>query len=65
LRSGEFPGTHTLTFDSQADTIELQHTARSRAGLALGAVLAAEWVVGKQGVFTFDHVLEDLLNAGK
>jgi 4-hydroxy-tetrahydrodipicolinate reductase len=65
LRSGAFPGTHTLTFDSPADTIELQHTARSRAGFALGAVLAAEWVVGRQGIFTFDQVLEDLLKGNR
>jgi 4-hydroxy-tetrahydrodipicolinate reductase len=62
IRSGEFPGTHTVNFDSLADTVELTHTARSRAGFALGAVLAAEWVVRRQGVFTFDQVLRDILS---
>ena len=61
LRAGHFPGTHSLAFDSAADTIELTHTARSRAGFASGALLAAEWIVGRQGVYTFEQVLEDLL----
>jgi 4-hydroxy-tetrahydrodipicolinate reductase len=61
MRTGEFPGTHSVFFDSLADTIEMTHTARSRAGLALGAVLAAEWVEKRRGVFTFDQVLQDLL----
>ncbi|MBM3801812.1 MAG: 4-hydroxy-tetrahydrodipicolinate reductase [Acidimicrobiia bacterium] len=61
LRAGSFPGTHSLFFDSAADTLELTHTARSRAGFASGALLAAEWIVGKQGVYTFENVLEDLL----
>lgn len=65
LRSGQFPGTHSLMFDSAADTIELKHTARSRAGFAAGALLAAEWVVGRKGVYTFDQVLEDLLQPPK
>jgi 4-hydroxy-tetrahydrodipicolinate reductase len=46
-----------------ADTIELTHTARSRAGFASGALLAAEWVVGRQGIYTFEEVLEDLLGS--
>ena len=43
-RVGSVPGTHTVYFDSVADTIELTHTARSREGFALGAVVAAEWM---------------------
>ncbi len=62
VRSGEFPGIHSLTFDSPADTIELTHTVRSRAGFARGALLAAEWVLNRKGLFTFDQVLEDLLS---
>jgi 4-hydroxy-tetrahydrodipicolinate reductase len=62
IRSGESPGIHTVNFDSPADTIELTHTARSRAGLALGAVLAAEWIARRQGLFTFDQALQDMLN---
>jgi 4-hydroxy-tetrahydrodipicolinate reductase len=61
LRAGHFPGTHSLEFDSAADTIGLTHTARSRAGFASGALLAAEWIVGRQGIYTFEQVLEDLL----
>ena len=61
LRAGHFPGTHTLAFDSMADTIELTHTARSRAGFASGALLAAEWIVGRKGIYTFEQVLDDLL----
>ena len=63
LRVGSMPGTHSLIFDSQADTIEITHTARSREGFAAGAVLAAEWLVGKKkaGIFTVDDVLSDIL----
>ena len=61
LRAGHFPGTHSLAFDSAADTVELIHTARSRAGFASGALLAAEWIVGRRGVYTFEQVLQDLL----
>jgi 4-hydroxy-tetrahydrodipicolinate reductase len=48
---------HELGFDSEADTITLVHTARSRAGFASGAVLAAERIVGRQGVFEFSQLL--------
>ena len=65
LRAGHFPGTHSLAFDSAADTIELTHTARSRAGFAAGALLAAEWIIGRQGVYTFEQVLEDLLGGAE
>ena len=57
LRLGSVPGTHTVFFDSNADTIELTHTARSREGFATGAVVAAEWLMGKRGIFTMDDVL--------
>ena len=65
VRVGSVPGTHSLMFDSPADTIEITHTARNREGFAAGAVLAAEWLVeGKRiGVFTIDDVLADLLPA--
>jgi len=63
LRIGSVPGQHSLYFDSQVDTIEITHTARSREGLALGAVQAAEWLVkGRRGVFTIDDMLKDILN---
>ena len=58
VRAGYIPGTHELGFDSEADTIVLQHTARGRQGFAEGALLAARWVVGKKGLFSFAEVLE-------
>lgn len=56
-RVGSVAGIHKVLFDSEADSIELIHSAKSRAGFALGALLAAEWVRGKQGIFTMDDVL--------
>lgn len=61
-RLPEVTGTHTLSFSSEIDTLQITHTAHNRAGFALGAVLAGEFVQNKQGVFT----MEDLLGvAGK
>ena len=56
-RAGAHPGTHEIGFDSAADTITLRHTARSREGFARGALKAAQWVIGKKGVFEFSEVL--------
>ena len=56
-RAGNIPGTHRIGFDGPADQILLEHTARSREGFALGAVTAAEWIVGKSGFFEFSDVL--------
>ena len=56
-RAGAHPGTHEVGFDSAADTITLRHSARSREGFARGALKAAQWVVGKKGVFEFSEVL--------
>ncbi|UWY28505.1 4-hydroxy-tetrahydrodipicolinate reductase [Flavobacterium sp. TR2] len=56
-RIGEVPGTHTVTYDSPIDSIEIKHTAHNREGFALGAVIAAEWLAGKQGVFSMKDVL--------
>lgn len=53
------PGTHSVLYDSDIDSIEILHTAKSRMGFAHGAVRAAEWLQGKRGVFTMD----DLLNS--
>jgi len=63
VRVGSVPGTHSLFFDSAADTIEITHTARSREGFAAGAVLAAQWLIEKKrtGVFTMDDALAELL----
>jgi 4-hydroxy-tetrahydrodipicolinate reductase len=52
------PGTHTVTYNSDIDLIEIKHIAHNREGFALGAVIAAEWIVGKQGVYTMKDVLE-------
>jgi 4-hydroxy-tetrahydrodipicolinate reductase len=51
------PGTHTVFYTSTVDTIEIKHTAHNREGFALGSVIAAEWLVGKNGVFTMKNVL--------
>jgi len=59
-RIGNTPGTHTVEYDSDVDTIEIKHTAHNREGFAFGAVIAAEWIVGKTGVFT----MKDVLNLG-
>jgi 4-hydroxy-tetrahydrodipicolinate reductase len=56
-RAGAIPGTHTIGFDSQSDTIELTHTARDRRGFAAGALLAAQWVQGRRGWFSMADVL--------
>jgi 4-hydroxy-tetrahydrodipicolinate reductase len=56
-RAGAHPGTHEIGFDCAADTITLRHTARSREGFARGALKAAQWVVGKQGLYEFSKVV--------
>lgn len=56
-RTGEVPGTHTVNYESEVDTITIEHVAHTRQGFALGAVVAAEWLVGKKGVFTMNDVL--------
>ena len=65
LRGGEIPGIHTVLVDSLADTITLSHSARSRAGFALGAVLAAEWLAGKKGLFTVEDFIDSTLPGKK
>lgn len=57
-REKDVPGTHTVSYYSLADDIEIKHTAHSREGFALGAVLAAEWIVGKKGVLSMDDYLQ-------
>ena len=64
-RVGAVPGTHLVLFDSEADSVELVHRARGRQGFALGAIRAAEWLVGRRGFFTVDDMLEDMLSGGK
>ena len=57
IREGEVPGIHTIMWDSEVDSLTLTHSAKSRKGFALGAVLAAEWIVGKTGFHTMQEVL--------
>lgn len=57
VRTENVPGTHTVTYNSAVDTIEIKHTAHNRDGFALGAIIAAEWIVGKHGIFTMKDVL--------
>jgi 4-hydroxy-tetrahydrodipicolinate reductase len=59
-RAGNIPGTHRLGFDGKADQILLEHTARSREGFALGAIMAAEWIVGKNGFYEFGDVIDEI-----
>jgi len=55
-RAGTHPGTHEIGFDSAADSITLHHSARSREGFARGALRAAQWILGKKGVFEFSEL---------
>lgn len=58
-RIDEVPGTHKVTYSSAIDDIEIKHTAHNRAGFAFGAVLAAEWLHTKKGVFTMENVIKN------
>ncbi|MBB5648741.1 4-hydroxy-tetrahydrodipicolinate reductase [Pedobacter cryoconitis] len=55
-RIENIPGTHTVIYSSEVDEIELKHTAHSRAGFALGAVVAAEWLQNKQGFYNISDI---------
>lgn len=57
-RVEDVPGTHSVFYTSNVDTIEIKHTAHNRNGFAFGAIVAAEWLVGKKGVFTMKDVLD-------
>ena len=59
-RVEDVPGTHSVSYKSAVDSIKIKHTAHNREGFALGAIIAAEWIVGKTGVFT----MKDVLNIG-
>jgi len=64
VRAGHEPGVHTVGFDGPRDVVTLTHRARGRGGLALGAVLAAEWIAKRRGVHGFEEVVRDLLREG-
>jgi 4-hydroxy-tetrahydrodipicolinate reductase len=61
IRAGAIPGTHRIGFDSEADTILLEHRARNRQGFAEGAVLAARWIAGKKGIHDFRQVFREIV----
>ncbi|NNF18448.1 MAG: 4-hydroxy-tetrahydrodipicolinate reductase, partial [Flavobacteriaceae bacterium] len=56
-RKGSVPGTHSITYKSSVDSLEIKHTANNREGFAQGAVVAAEWIAGKTGVYSMKDVL--------
>ena len=56
-RIEDVPGTHSVNYASEVDTINIEHVAHNRQGFALGAVIAAEWLADKTGVFTMNDVL--------
>ena len=62
-RAGHIPGTHRVGFDSSADQITLEHTARSREGFASGALAAARWIQGRRGVYEFTEMIDEMLGA--
>lgn len=64
-RAGHIPGTHQIGFDSEADTILLEHRARNRAGFAHGALRAARWMIGRRGFYEFSQVWEEVVKEGK
>jgi 4-hydroxy-tetrahydrodipicolinate reductase len=63
VRGGFVPGTHTVIFDSLADSIEITHSARSRRGFAAGALLAGEWIKDKKGFYNFSDIFDDIIES--
>ena len=62
-RAGAIPGTHQLGFDSEADTLLLEHRARNRTGFAQGALRAARWMIGRTGFYEFSEVWDEVVGA--
>ena len=58
IRKENIPGTHTIKYESSVDSIEIKHTAHNRKGFAVGALMAAEWIVGKKGTFGMQDLLK-------
>ena len=56
-RIDDVPGTHQIIYDSSVDEIEIKHIAKNRDGFAMGAIIAAEWIIGKKGIFSVKDVL--------
>jgi len=63
VRGGAIPGIHSMTLDSEADTLEISHTARTRGGFALGSVRGIEWLSGRKGFFSVDDFMSEILPA--
>ena len=61
VRAGFIPGNHVVGYDSEADTIILEHRARGRQGFAEGAILAARWIKGKKGLYEFRDVFREII----
>ncbi len=61
VRHGEVPGIHRITWESEVDSISIEHSAKSRAGFALGAVMAAEWLAGRQGYHSINEMMNELI----
>ena len=59
VREGAVPGIHTVSYESEDDRLEIRHTIKNRRTLALGAVVAAEFLCGKQGVYSMDDLLRN------
>lgn len=64
LRAGYIPSIHSVGFDSEADSVHLEHRARNRRGFAEGALLAVKWIAGRRGFYEFPEVLADLYPRG-
>jgi len=60
-RIKDTPGTHQIIYSSKADTIEIKHTANNRNGFAIGAIMAAEWIINKKGIYSMRDVLKQYL----
>ena len=58
IREENVPGTHLISYESQIDSIHFEHVAHTRDGFALGAIVAAEWLQNKKGIFTMKDVLQ-------
>lgn len=61
VRGGTIAGTHVIGFDSMADTVEIKHTARGRAGFADGALSAAQWIKGKKDFYRFEDMMDEII----
>ncbi len=61
IRGGAIPGIHRVVFDSEVDTISIEHSVRNRSGFAEGALLAAEWIINKKGLYNIDDLMQAVI----